>query len=105
MAVASRYCPAASLNHWNLEPDPKVFPRPEALLLKQALSTVRHASSGPGLSGVGYGETKIIGWFDFVSAIFKDEQPSPNSAMDIASRKLPTRSRALGEKQAWKEVG
>jgi hypothetical protein len=84
---------------------PQKAPQDEALLLKQALSTVRHASSGLGMTGVGYGETKIIGCFDFVSAIFKDEQPSPNSAMDIASRKLPTRSRALGEKQAWTEVG
>ena len=55
--------------------------------------------------GIGYGETKIIECFDFVSAIVKGEQPSPNFRDGYRISQIADAILRSGEKQAWTEVG
>jgi predicted dehydrogenase len=55
--------------------------------------------------GIGYGETKIIECFDFVSAIVKGEQPSPNFRDGYRVSQIADAILRSGEKQAWTDIG
>jgi predicted dehydrogenase len=55
--------------------------------------------------GIGYGETKIIECFDFLSAIVKGEQPSPNFRDGYRVSLIADAILRSGEKQAWTDIG
>ena len=55
--------------------------------------------------GIGYGETKIIECFDFVSAIVKGEQPSPNFRDGYRVSQIADAILRSGEEQAWTDIG
>jgi predicted dehydrogenase len=55
--------------------------------------------------GIGYGETKIIECFDFVSAIVKGEQPSPNFRDGYRVSQIADAILRSGEKEAWTDIG
>jgi predicted dehydrogenase len=55
--------------------------------------------------GIGYGETKIIECFDFLSAIAKGEQPSPNFRDGYRVSLIADAILRSGEKQAWTDIG
>ncbi len=55
--------------------------------------------------GTGYGETKIIECFDFVSAIVKGEQPSPNFRDGWITELVADAILKSGETQTWVAVG
>ena len=50
--------------------------------------------------GIGYGETKIIECFDFLSAVVKGEQPSPNFRDGYRVSLIADAILRSGEKQA-----
>lgn len=54
--------------------------------------------------GIGYGETKIIECFDFVSAIVKGEQPSPNFRDGYRVSQIADAILRSGEEQAWTDI-
>ena len=54
--------------------------------------------------GIGYGETKIIECFDFVNAIVKGEQPSPNFRDGYRISQIADAILRSGEEQAWTDI-
>ena len=55
--------------------------------------------------GVGYGETKIIECHDFLDAIVKGEQPSPNFHDGWRISVIADAILRSGETQTWVEIG
>ncbi len=55
--------------------------------------------------GVGYGETKIIECFDFINAIVRNEQPSPNFRDGYRISLIADAILRSGETQSWTEIG
>ncbi len=55
--------------------------------------------------GVGYGETKIIECFDFISAVVKGEQASPNFRDGYRISQIADAILRSGETQTWTSVG
>jgi predicted dehydrogenase len=55
--------------------------------------------------GTGYGETKIIECFDFLTAIVKGEQPSPNFRDGWITELVADAILKSGETQVWVDVG
>jgi predicted dehydrogenase len=55
--------------------------------------------------GVGYGETKIIECFDFISAVVTGERPSPNFRDGCRVSEIADAILRSGEAQTWMSVG
>ena len=55
--------------------------------------------------GIGYGETKIIECFDFISAVVKGQQASPSFRDGYRISQIADAILRSGETQTWTNVG